>query len=228
MADSLLQEVDEALRADRAAQWWQNNRRVILFFVVAVILGTAGNSIWQHYREKRGGEQLLAFTESQKQLNAGKAAEAAAGFGAIAEDASGELKALALIWQSRALMADGKKEEAVAALKAAVADGHSLWADIACLRLAGLDPTAAGCLDAAGKSPLAATRAEWAAANLWAKGDTEGAIRALDTLIADKATSPETAARLGQWRASMKAQAPKEAAAKPAAKADEPATEGQE
>lgn len=233
MTDSLLQEVDEALRADKMAQWWQKNRRALWTFAIVAVLATAANSIYQNYREKRGGELLQAFAESQKQLEEGKAADAAAGFGNIAADASGELKDLALIWQSRAFMAENKKDEAIAALKTAAADGNGLWTDIACLRLVGLAPAENACLQNASKSPLAETRAEWSAANLWAKGDTAAALTAIDALIADKDVSPETRERLMQWRATMKpatkAQAAKtEAKEAPPAAKEAPETEGQE
>jgi hypothetical protein len=189
MADNLLQEVDQALRADHAAALWAKHRNTIIAAIAGVILLTAANSVWQHFREVRGGETLQALIESQKLLDDGKPAEA-----------------LALVWQSRALMAQGKKTEAVDALKIAVADGDSLWADIACLRLGGLDAKAATCLDAKKNSPLASTRAEWAAAQAWAKGDRKVAIASIEKLIADKDTSAEARERLAQWLASMNAQ----------------------
>ena len=207
MSDSLLQEIDDALKADRAAQLWQKYRSTIVTFVAVVILGTAANSIWQHYRESRGGEMLVAFTDNQKLLESGKADDAAAGFKKIADGAQGELQDLALIWQARALSAAGKKDEAIAALKTAVADGsHGLWTDVACLRLAGLDTKEATCLDAKANSPLASTRAEWAAANAWANGDKDAAIASIEKLIADENTSSDSRERLSQWLNSMKSQ----------------------
>ncbi|MFZ4540607.1 MAG: hypothetical protein ACOYNL_02205, partial [Rickettsiales bacterium] len=167
----------------------------------------AANSIWQHQRAKKGGEMLLQLTEAQKLLEGGKADEAATQFGVIAADARGEFKDLALVWKSRALLAANKKLEAIEALKNAVADGSSLWTDVACLRLAGLDAKAAEtCLNAKANSPLAATRAEWSAANLWAKGDHAGAIAAIEKIMADKNTDTESRERLQQWLNSMKQQ----------------------
>ncbi len=207
MADSLLKEVDEALRADRAAAWWKKNRTSIVVFIVALILGTAANSLWQTHRETKGGELLAALSDAKQLLESGKAAEAASGFKTIADGASGEVKDLALVWQSRAHVAAKQNAEAIAALKTAVTDGHGLWADIACLRLAGLDATAAApCLADTTASPLAATRAEWSAANLWAGGKTDDAQTALTQLMTNPETSPDTRARLAQWLASMHAQ----------------------
>jgi hypothetical protein len=209
MADNLLKEVDEALRAERAAALWQKHRTTIVTFIAAIILGTAANSLWQHHRETKGGELLEALHANAELLSKGKAEEAAAGFKTIADGASGEVKDLALVWQSRAHVAAKQPKEAIAALEAAVADGHSLWADIACLRLAGLDAKAAApCLAANASSPLAATRAEWTAANLWGEGKNAEAMAALEAHIANPDTSPDTRMRLKQWLASMKASQP--------------------
>lgn len=207
MADNLLQEVDAALRADRAGALWNQHKKTVITFIVVLIAATAANSIWQHYREQRGGEVLANLIASQQLLEQGKAEEAAQSFKKIADGARGEFKHLALVWESRALFAANKKEEATNALKQAVADGTSLWSDIACLRLAGLNADAASaCLSAKSNSPLASTRAEWAAANLWAKGDAEGAIAAIEKMLADKETPAESRQRLTQWLATMKAQ----------------------
>ena len=206
MADSLLKEVDQAMRADRAAALWAKHRQTVIMCVVALILGTAANSAWQYIRETRGAEKMLAFSESQKLLVAGKPADAAKAFAAIADDSRGELHDLARIWQARALSTQGKKPEAISALKQAVA-GDSVWADIACLRLAGLDSKESSCLSAQKNSPLATTRAEWDAANMWAKGDSKAAIASIEAQIADKDTSDAARDRLTQWLAGMKAQA---------------------
>ena len=206
MADTLLQEVDQALRADRAGALWAKYRTPLFVVAAALILGTAASAAWYSYREAKGGALLVKLTEAQKLMDAGNTVDAAKAFGDIAAGASSEFKDLALVWQSRALVMAGNKNEAVNALKAAVADGHSLWADMACLRLAGLDAASAeGCLSAKASSPLAATRAEWAAANLWAKGDVAGAKAVLGGIIADKTTRADDAARLTQWLAMMHA-----------------------
>ena len=216
MADSLLQEVDDDLRADRIRKLWEQNKKALITFIVVLVLGTAANSIWQHYREVKGGEMFAKLNANQQLLQQGKADDAAKGFKAIADGASGEFKDLALVWESRALFAAGKKDEAAEPLKAAVG-GSSLWSDLACLRLAGLDAKAATpCLDAKTNSPLASTRAEWSAANLWAAGDKDGAIAAITKQLEDKDLTQDSRERLTEWLAIMKPQsaAPAKAEAK--------------
>ena len=205
MADSLIKEVNEALRADRAAGLWHKYKRIIILCAFALLLGTAAHSGWQHYRHVHGGKTLLQFSEGQKQFDAKQFGEAALSFAAIAQDNRGELRELALVWRARALVAADKTSEAIQALTAA-STGKSLWADIACLRLAGLDEKAATCLALEHQSPLADERAQWAAANAWATGDPTAAITTLDRLIADEHTSEDTRTQLMQWQAVMKAE----------------------
>jgi len=206
MADSLLKEVDDALRADRAGALWRKHRRFIITLGVIVIAATAANSAWQSYREARGGRILAALVANQQLLEHGNISEAAEGFQSIAAGADGDFKDLALIWQSRALMAAHKKPEAIAALSEAVASGDGLWNDVACLRLAGLDADAAKpCLAASNTSPLAHTRFEWHAAAAWARGEPAIARTTIAALLADPETDANSRARLVQWQASIDA-----------------------
>ena len=205
MADSLLQEVDDALRADKFTAFWRQYRATFLTVAVSLVIGTAANSAWEHYREVKGGAMLERLSANQQLLEKGKAEEAAKGFAAIAADARGEFKDLAWVWQARALIAADQTDDAVAVLKTAVADASNLWTDVACLRLAGLDSAAAvPCLGKKTNSPLASTRAEWSAAALWEKGDHAGAIAAVEKLVADKDTAADSRQRLTQWLTSMK------------------------
>lgn len=201
----LLREVDEALRADRAANLWRQYRKTVLTIAAAIVLGTAAHSGWQHYREAKGGEWLLQLSEGRKLLDSGKTEEAITNFASVASETRGETKALAQVWQARALVVAERHDEAKTLLKAA-AVGNGLWADIACLRLAGLDAGQADCLVAAHASPLAAVRGEWATAGLWQKGEREAALANLEKMIVSPTTSQDARGRLMQWQAVMKAQ----------------------
>ena len=92
MTDHLLQEVNHALRADRALTLWSRYRPVILALVVALILGTAAHSGWDYYRQVRGEKTMQALSNHQALLVAGQAKAAAEGFGAIAAAQRGALR----------------------------------------------------------------------------------------------------------------------------------------
>lgn len=210
MADSLLREVDEALRADRAANLWNTYKKPLIAIAVALVLGTAAKSAWHSYREAEGGKILTRLEAAKNLMIAEKPEEAAKQFAAVAADTSGEMKSLALVWQSRAEIGAKNREGAVKVLTEAASTGASLWADIACLRLAGLDATAAKpCLNADANSPLKAERAQWAAASAWAEGDSAAAVKRLEAMVADEKLSSDTRAQLEQWLNAIKAQSEK-------------------
>jgi hypothetical protein len=211
MADNLLREVDEALRAERAASLWNTHKRTLMAIGVALVLAVAGKSGWHHYREAKGGSLLLELSQARDLMLANKPAEAAKAFATIADDTSGEQRALALVWQSRAEQATGENAAATEALKHAVTTGQSLWSDIACLRLAGLDAAAAeACLNNPADSPLIAQRQEWAAAIDWKNGNADAAMAALKTLAAREDISPDRQATIAQWIEAMQPDKTKE------------------
>lgn len=70
MAD-LIQEVDEALRAERMAQLWRNYKKYIIGAVVAIILGTAlfsALSSWKSYQNREKTTELLAAFKAEDPL----------------------------------------------------------------------------------------------------------------------------------------------------------------
>lgn len=212
MTDSLLNEVDADVRAERMAQLWARTKRPLFFAVIGVIALAAADSIWQYYAEKRGGERMESFAAAHALYEQGKAEEAAKSFATIAGETHGETHTLALLWQGRAELAANQKEAAVASLAAAAGSTPGLWSDLACLRLASLDKTAAStCLSSTRDTPLASQRREWQAADAWASGDREKAIATLEELATSPESSKATSARINQWLATIRAQAPAKA-----------------
>lgn len=204
MVDHLLQEVDADVRAERMHQLWARNRSKLLFLVVAILVATAGNSIWTAYEQKRGGELLLALTDAQALYSDGKFTEAAAAFETTATAASGDTQTLAQLWQGRALARAGKNPEAISVLKEA-SIARSVWGDLACLRLATLDAAAATCLSDTHDSPLAGQRQEWFAANLWDAGKKAEAAKVLEDLSTAADTTEASRAQLTQWLTTVRA-----------------------
>ncbi len=188
MTDSLLQEIDDDLRAEKMARLWARWRKP-LFITIALIIGaTAANSIWQHYQHDRGGKLMLRMSDATQLLDQQQPQEAAQAFAALAKEMRGEQKIIAQLWQARALVAANQKEAAVAVLTTASHAPVGLWSDIACLRLAGLDSSKANCLTSGKDSPLASQRREWQAAILWNAGESAEALALMEQL----ATSPDT------------------------------------
>ncbi len=221
MADNLLSEVDQALRAERAVALWRTYRTRLIALAALLIAAVAGNSLWQYQREWRGSETMRALAAAQTLLAEKKPLEAAKAFSNVVMTGHGSVRTLARIWQAKALVIANNEPEAVAVLKTAVSTSHGdVWGDIACLRLAALDAASAEpCLTAAGDSPLATTRTEWRIAEYWAAGEDEKAIAALEALLAstakDETINPEARERWTQWLATLNAADPKRAKATP-------------
>src|SRR3569832_381254 len=142
MADLLLNEIDEALRHDRMVALWHEWRKPLFYGAIALILGTAGASVWRDHREKVGQAAMETLTDGRSAYSKGDFAGAAASFHTVAGENGGALNDIARLWEGRALLAGGKKDEAVVVFAGLVAKPEGsdlLWRDLACLRLAGID-----------------------------------------------------------------------------------------
>jgi hypothetical protein len=104
----IFDEVDEDLRADRAARLFKQYSGVLLAFAVLVVAGVGGWQAWQWYDAKRRAALaesfLAAMTTADTQNGAGRQ-QADAAFAAIAEKAGGGYRSLARLREA-ALKAD--------------------------------------------------------------------------------------------------------------------------
>jgi hypothetical protein len=201
--DGLLREINEEVRAERVAHLWRQYRFLVAMVVVLVLVATIGNTLWSNYREQRGGEWLSQLMAAQTQFTQGKFAEAEKGFAGVAANASGDLGAVASIWQARALVGQGKTADAAALLQKTITQTQGLWGDVACLRLASIDTKAATCLASSKASPLKWQRMQWAIAERWHAGEFDQAIAMLRDATNDAATPEAARAELMQWLAMM-------------------------
>ena len=210
--DTLLREVDEAVRHDEMVKLVRRYRKPALAAAVLLILITAGHSVWQDYREQRGGDTFAAIATGQSQYEAGKYDDAAQSFATAADHAfDGSAKDMAHLWQGRALAKAGRTGEAVTVFDslASKPQGHeAIWRDLACLRLVGLDDSKADCLKSAAATPLKTQRDLLLAASLWQQGKTTEATALLNTIAASADTPPATRTLAQQFAAA--AAAPKE------------------
>ena len=210
--DTLLREVDDAVRHDAMVQLIRRYRKPVLAAALALILVTAGHSVWQDYAEKRGGETFALIDQGQHQFESGKYDEAAKNFASAADGSlTGSAKDMAHLWQGRALAKAGRDGEAAAIYEnlATKPQGHeAIWPDLACLRLVAIDESKNACLGARGNTPLKTQRDLLLAASLWKQGKTAEAATLLKTLAASEDTPPATRALAQQFAAAVTA--PKE------------------
>lgn len=184
--DTLLREVDEALRADRVANLWQEYRGTLLAVIIAAVVFAAAFSIWQAYQKNQAEAAMAKFDAAITLFQNGERAKAETAFAGLAKAGSGEKRDLAQLWQARVLEAMGREKDAVPVLTqvAQSSAGDLLWRDIACLRLMGLSADLPASCTAGDDSPLRPMRDEWRAGQLWKEGKVKEA-RALLAVIAN-------------------------------------------
>lgn len=201
--DSLLRDVEDAIRHDRMMALWRTYRGPLFAAAAALVVATAGSALWKTYEKNRAGEAMQQFTIAQQRYEAGDFKAAADDFATTAEiGMGGALRDLAHLWQGRALIADGRTQEAVTVLEqvATAPEGDdAIWSDLACLHLVGIAPTKTDCLKA-GDSPLAGERALVRAASLWQQGKMEEAAALLDSIAANASYSESLRSRARDYR----------------------------
>ena len=131
----IFQEVDEDVRRDKAADLWKRYQTPV--FVIAFLI-VAATGAWSYYQNKhrQAAESANARFEAAVALaSAGKSAEAAAAFDAIAKDAPPGYAALARV---RAAEARPDREQALAELNAIAEDAgvDKITQQVALLRAA--------------------------------------------------------------------------------------------
>lgn len=199
----IFDEVDEDLRADRAAKLLKEYGGVLIAIAVLVVVGAGGWQAWQWYDAKRSAEMatsyLAAMTTADSQKGAGRQL-ADAQFAAVAAKAGSGYRSLALLREA-ALKADAGDLPGASAIWDTVANdsgADSLLRDLANLQWAlhqidAGDPAAV----AARLQPLASPINPWHA--LAEEGQAMLALRqgkpdaARDTLkqLAQDTTAPE-------------------------------------
>lgn len=202
MNDALLREVDSDLRAERMHRLWRQYRLPLAIAIAAIILFTAGDSMWKSYQSKKAGETMVKLDAAIVALQKGESKQSLQQFEALAKQTTGELNDLVRLWQARA-QADANAADAAIKTFTDLADhpqGRDLiWRDLACLHLMSASADVPKpCTDAAA-SPLQGQRLEWQAAMLAQAGNKDEARRLLNAIANDNEaprTQRERAARL--------------------------------
>jgi hypothetical protein len=210
--DSLLREVDDAVRHDRMVALWKKYRTPVLAFAVALVVATGGSSFYREYQQKQAGINMAQLVSAQSDYNASKFADAATKFEKLATNGKrANVRDLARLWQARALEKSGNTEAALKPLAKLAEHPESndlIWRDLACLRLASLDAKNHTCLGA-DNSPLASERRLAKAADLWQQGKNDDAAKLLASLAADSSAPESVRQRAAQYQSAVQTDAAK-------------------
>lgn len=130
----LLQEIDEAVRRDKAAKFWKENGSYIIGGAVALVVLTGVFTGWNTWKMKQDMAQtdlLVAALSSEYQATA---------LGAATGTLKGGHRAIARIQQAAVLIGEGKPDEALPVLATLRDDSRApaLWRDLGTLMYAKL------------------------------------------------------------------------------------------
>jgi hypothetical protein len=113
MAD-FFREVDEDVRRDQLIDIWKRYQNWIIGAAILIVLGTAGWRFYDYEKLKSAEAVGGRYAEAEGLLSAGKNAEAAAAFAALAKDAPAGYATLAQLSHADALAAQDPKAGAAA------------------------------------------------------------------------------------------------------------------
>ena len=96
----IFREIDEELRQDKAAELWKKYGNYVAAAAVLIVLIVAGLSWWQQHQHNRQIELGSRFAAAEALVRDNKTGDAAAQFGALAQDASPGYATLARLYEA--------------------------------------------------------------------------------------------------------------------------------
>ena len=112
--DTFMQEVDDAVRADRLQSFVRSYGRGLIALVIVAFLALAGWLWWQNDQASKAGETGRNFSMALETLGKGRPKAAAEQFQPIVNDGSPTYRALALMAQANAALAENDARTAAA------------------------------------------------------------------------------------------------------------------
>jgi hypothetical protein len=132
----IFQEVEEDVRRERYEKLWKDYGNYIIALASVLVLAVAGYQAWTTYELNQRRQVSDRYQAAEELARAGDPVKAEAAFGDLAKDAPTGYATLAKFQLSAALLAQGKRDPAVALLRELVNSSDPVISDAARLRLA--------------------------------------------------------------------------------------------
>jgi hypothetical protein len=132
----IFREVEEDVRRERLEKWWKKYGDYVIAGVSVIAIAIGGYKLWQHYEEQ---QRLKASSEYQSAIQleqAGQIEQAAQAFAEIAKHAPSGYALVARLSNADALLAAGRRTEAVAIYMDIAKDENAGLGDLARIRAA--------------------------------------------------------------------------------------------
>ena len=112
----ILREVEESMRAEKAAKFWKENGSIVIAMVVALIVGTAAQSLWSSHKHSQNEASTSLFLDAIE----GKTAQA--DLAALSKEEKGTGSALAGLSGAAMLVEKKDWDGAIASYKNVIAN----------------------------------------------------------------------------------------------------------
>jgi hypothetical protein len=109
----IFREVEEEVRRERYEKLWQKYRDHIIALAALVLIGVAGYQLYRVYEQREEAKASIAYAAAAEMLDRGQAAAAAPQLAALAKSAPGGYAAVARLAEADALLAEGRKDDAI-------------------------------------------------------------------------------------------------------------------
>lgn len=113
----IFREVEEDVRRERLEKLWKQYGDYVIAAVAVLIIAVAGYKVWQHYHASQIQKASASFVQAIESANGGKTKDAISDFAQIAKTAPHGYAVTAELSEANALLASGKKAEAIALYK---------------------------------------------------------------------------------------------------------------
>jgi hypothetical protein len=132
----IFREVEEDVRRERFEKLWKQYGDYVIALAALLVIGAAGYQLWRYYEARERAKASDEYTAAQQLIDARQSVQAAAIFAKLAKDAPGGYAEVSQLQQADALLAAGKKDDAVALYKKIAGGSDELLAAVARIRTA--------------------------------------------------------------------------------------------
>jgi hypothetical protein len=127
----IFHEVEEEVRRERLEKIWKEHGDYIVAAACLLVIAAAGFQLWRVYDQRARGTASEAYMQAEQLYESGQTDLAAQSFAHIASTAPGGYAAVARLQEADAMMASGKKDDAIALYKKIAAGDNRLLGEVA-------------------------------------------------------------------------------------------------
>lgn len=131
----IFREVEEEVRREQYEQLWKKYGDYVIAVAALLVIGVAGYQLWRYYDARQRAYASDEYQAAQSLLDSNKPVDAAAAYARLSKDAPSGYAQISQMQAADALLAAGKKNEAVAVYKQIEGSGDPMLGAVARIRI---------------------------------------------------------------------------------------------